>query len=54
MFGCISTAVQEATQMYDKGINPKMLVQEQFDRIASSKILLMPCLQQAVEMKQMQ
>ena len=33
------TAVQEANQMYDKGINPKMLVQEQFDRIAFKDIV---------------
>ena len=32
-------AVQEANQMYDKGINPKMLVQEQFDRIAFRDIV---------------
>ena len=33
------TAVQEANEMYDKGINPKMLVQEQFDRIAFRDIV---------------
>ena len=33
------TAVQEANQMYDKGVNPKMLVQEQFDRIAFKDIV---------------
>jgi len=32
-------AVQEANEAYDKGINPKMLVEEKFDRIAFRDIV---------------
>jgi hypothetical protein len=33
------TAVQEANRQYDAGLNPKMLVEEKFDRIAFKDIV---------------
>ena len=46
------TAVQEAHKAYDTGLNPKMLVEEKFDRVAF-KDVVNAVFAQAVEMKQM-
>ena len=48
----IITAVQEAQKAYDTGLNPKMLVEEKFDRVAF-KDVVNAVFAQAVEMKQM-
>ena len=45
------TAVQEANRQYDAGLNPKMLVEEKFDRLAF-KDIVNAVFASAVEMRQ--
>ena len=52
MFGCTSQQCKKPNKAYDTGLNPKMLVEEKFDRVAF-KDVVNAVFAQAVEMKQM-